>query len=168
MVMSELAVLRRPSICSVVELGSRNASPDEATDRMIRHRTPNMPRPTLLVAEPEPDQALSVRKLVLETAKFNVLTAHSTREAIDLLHLFPNISLAVLVDSDGIDCEWVTNAIRGATNKIPVIFLSPRIGARCKNADHKVSSHQPEDLLTLVRSLLGDPRTQDEAPKSQQ
>jgi hypothetical protein len=36
-------------------------------------------RPTLLVAESEPVEALSVRKLVLETDKFNVLTAHSFR-----------------------------------------------------------------------------------------
>jgi hypothetical protein len=39
-----------------------------------------MPGPTLLVAEPEPLEALSVRKLVLENAEFNVLTAHSRRE----------------------------------------------------------------------------------------
>ncbi len=37
-----------------------------------------MPRPTLLIAEPEPEQALSVRKLVLETGKFNVLTARAS------------------------------------------------------------------------------------------
>jgi len=34
-----------------------------------------VPRPTFLMAEPEPEQALSTRKLVLETAKFNVITA---------------------------------------------------------------------------------------------
>ena len=56
-----------------------------------------MPRPTLLIAEPDPVQALSVRKLVMETAKYNVMTAHSTREAIDIFHLFPNVSAAVLV-----------------------------------------------------------------------
>jgi hypothetical protein len=40
-----------------------------------------MPRPTLLVAESEPVEALSVRKLVLETGEFSLLTAHSFREA---------------------------------------------------------------------------------------
>jgi|SRR5579872_950086 len=60
------------------------------------HEVLQVPRPTLLVAEPEPLQALSVRKLVLETGKFNVLTAHSTRESIDIFHMFPNISGAVL------------------------------------------------------------------------
>src|SRR5690349_2301472 len=50
----------------------------------------SMRRPTLIVAEPEPGQALSTRKLVLETAKFNVLTAHSTDEALDVFQSFPN------------------------------------------------------------------------------
>lgn len=117
-----------------------------------------MPRRTLLVAEPEPGQALSVRKLVLETAKFNVLTAHSTREAIDIFHLFPNLNLAILAGSREVDCDAIATAIRSATDKIPLIFLTARIGARCDGADHQVSSHEPEDLLNLVRSLLSDPR----------
>jgi len=117
-----------------------------------------MPRPTLLVAEPEPQQALSVRKLVLETGKFNVLTAHSSREALDLFQLFPNISAAILVGQTEIDCDDVGKRIKSATNKIPVIFLHATIGGHCASADHHLSSHEPELLLELIRSLLGDPR----------
>ena len=117
-----------------------------------------MPRPTLLIAEPEPQEALSVRKLVMETAKFNVLTAQSTREAIDLFQRFPNISAAVLVQSGEIDCEAVAKVIKRATDKVAVIMLSPRIGAMCSDADHHLSSHEPEELLELTRELLGDPR----------
>ena len=117
-----------------------------------------MPRPTLLVAEPEPGQALSVRKLVLETGKFNVLTAHSSREALDIFHLFPNISAAVLVGDDQIDCDEVSSSIKNASDKVPVIYLHARVVAHCSAADHHISSHEPEDLLELVRSLLGDPR----------
>jgi CheY-like chemotaxis protein len=93
-----------------------------------------MPRPTLLVAEPEPSQALSVRKLVLETAKYNVLTAHSSREALDLFHLFPNVSMAVLVGDEEIDCDAIAKHIRGATDKIPIVFLTARIGGKCNYA----------------------------------
>ena len=117
-----------------------------------------MPRPTILVAEPEPAQALSVRKLVLETAKFNVLTAHSTREALDLFHLFPNVSMAVLVGCTKIDCDDVARAMKDATDKLPVVFLSMSIGAICRNADHSLPSDEPEKLLELIRSRLGDPR----------
>jgi hypothetical protein len=82
-----------------------------------------VPRPTLLVAEPEPSEALSVRKLVLETAKFNVLTAHSTREALDLFHLFPNISMGILVGDDGIDCDVVAGHLKNSTDKIAVVWF---------------------------------------------
>lgn len=116
------------------------------------------PRPTLLVAEPEPLQALSVRKLVLETGKFNVLTAHSTPEAIALFHLFPNISAAILVGESKIDCDEVASKIKSATDKIPIVYLHGSVGGRCAHADHDLSSHEPEALLELARSLFGDPR----------
>jgi DNA-binding response OmpR family regulator len=119
-----------------------------------------MPRPTLLVAEREPAEALSVRKLVLETAKYNVLTAHSTREALDIFHLFPNISVAVLAGSNGVDCDAIARAIRMATDKVPIVFLHPQMAAKCKYADHELSSYEPEKLLELMRSLLGDPRNE--------
>src|SRR5690349_1139203 len=117
-----------------------------------------MPRPTLLVAEPEPQQALSVRKLVLETAKFNVLTAHSTREALDLFRMFPNISGAVLVMDTELSCEPVAETIKKEADKISVIALEQRIGGRCRFADHHISSHEPEALVDLARNLFGDPR----------
>jgi CheY-like chemotaxis protein len=115
-------------------------------------------RPTLIVAEPEPSDALSVRKLVLETAKFNVLTAHSTREAIDIFQSFPTVSAAILVEDPSIDCDTISTAVKEALPNLPIIALSARAGFRCSGADHHVSSHEPEQLLRLVRELLGDPR----------
>jgi len=125
-----------------------------------------MPRPTLLVAEPEPLQALSVRKLVLETAKFNVLTAHSNREAFDIFHLFPNISMVVLVGESGLDCDSIAQHIRSTTDKVPIVFLSNRIAAKCECADYNLNSGEPERLLEIVRSLLGDPRPEDQAEQT--
>lgn len=118
-----------------------------------------MQRPTFLVAEAEPDHALSVRKLVLETAKFNVLTAHSTREAMDTFKSFPNISAAVLSEANGIDAEKIGSFIKNASgSKIPVVVLSPRVGASSEIADHVLCSHEPDELVKLMRSLFGDPR----------
>jgi CheY-like chemotaxis protein len=85
-----------------------------------------MARPTILVAEPEPSEALSVRKLVLETAKYNVLRAHSTREALDIFNLFPNINVAVIVMDGSIDCDLVTRSIKDVTRKVFIVALSPR------------------------------------------
>jgi CheY-like chemotaxis protein len=120
-----------------------------------------MVRPTLLVAEPEPLQAISTRKLVLETAKFNVLTAHSTQEGLQLLRLFPNVSAAVLVNGQGIDCPQIADQIRQSERKISIIGLSARAGDHCDFADHNISSYDPESLVHLVRQLLGDPRQLD-------
>jgi CheY-like chemotaxis protein len=117
-----------------------------------------MPRPTILVAEPEPNESLSVRKLILETAKYNVLTAHSTQEALDLVHLFPNIDASVLVMNKVIDCETIAETVRSLTDKIIIVMLSPVIGAKCDGADFTLSSHEPEELVALMRSQLGDPR----------
>jgi DNA-binding response OmpR family regulator len=115
-------------------------------------------RPTLIIAEPEPLDALSVRKLVMETAKFNVLTAHSTREAIDIFQAFPNSSLVIAVEGKGIDCETLVKALKEALGNLPIVVLSGREGYRVRQADYHVSSHEPEQLLNLVRKLLGDPR----------
>jgi CheY-like chemotaxis protein len=130
-----------------------------------------MIRPTILVAEPEPEQALSVRKLVLETAKFNVLTAHSNAEAAEIAQMFPNISAAILVKDAEMDCETMVRNLR-QTLDIPIVAVAPQTAYKCKGADHNVSSHEPEKLLELMRSLLGDPRKLDgskrpgAAPKS--
>jgi hypothetical protein len=41
------------------------------------------------MAEMEPPEGLSARKLVLETGKFNVITAYSVAEALQTLATFP-------------------------------------------------------------------------------
>lgn len=71
-----------------------------------------MPRPTVQVAEPEPGEALSVRKLLQETAKFNVLTAHRGPEAQELFDRFPKLDLVILVDDKHIDCDVISQKIR--------------------------------------------------------
>ena len=115
-------------------------------------------RPALLVLEPEPEQAVSIRKLVLETGKFNVLTAHSTQEALEIFHAFPNVSAAVVVADHAVDCEGIVQTIKAAKRDLPVVYLSPRVGAVCRPADYTLSSHEPEQLLNTMRSLFGDPR----------
>lgn len=125
-----------------------------------------MIRPAVLVAEPEPEQALSVRKLVLETAKFNVLTAHSTEEAMEMAGLFPNISGAILVHDTHIDCEAIAGRLSRQSKKVPIVAVVPQLTHRCRGADHHVPSHEPEKLLEVMRSLLGDPRIVDGATRS--
>lgn len=68
-----------------------------------------------------------------------------------------------MVAEKPINCEIVAEEIKNSESKIPVIALSPLIGYQCSWADHHISSHEPEQLLTLMRKLLGDPREVDAA-----
>src|SRR5437660_7665813 len=121
-----------------------------------------IPRPTLLVAEPEPLEGLSTRKLVLETGKFNVITAHSSPEAMVLHELFPKVDGVVLVSGGNVQAEETAEAIKKINSKLCVIMLDARPGAASRVADHTLSSHEPQELLELLRELCGDPRTLDE------
>lgn len=58
-----------------------------------------------------------------------------------------------------IDREVVARSIKGVTETIFVVALSPRIGDKCESTDYMLSSHEPEELVNLLRSLLGDPRS---------
>lgn len=117
-----------------------------------------MARPTFLMAEPEPEQAISARKLVLETAKFNVITAHSTREAVELCEQFPRIDALIVHGNLQEDCTRVVAQFKARHGNKPAILLAPSTSTSCDGVDHSVSSHRPEELLNLLRELFGDPR----------
>lgn len=125
--------------------------------RMVA-RTFILPRPTFLVAEPEPEQALSTRKLLLETFKFNVITAHSEQETVDLLHLFPRVDALILhCGIPDFRADSVIKLVKGISPDLPVIALTPT-EREYAWADHVVHSHDPQELLQLVHQLFGDPR----------
>jgi DNA-binding NtrC family response regulator len=111
------------------------------------------------MAEPEPPEAISARKLVIETAKFNVVTAYSAAEALDLLEQFPKLS-ACIVHSDirDLTCATLVKKVKNLRPEMPVIVLSTNAGRRCKGADYHVPSQSPEQLLELLRERFGDPR----------
>jgi DNA-binding NtrC family response regulator len=117
-----------------------------------------MRRPVFIIAEPEPEQALSARKLVIETAKFNVITAHSGAEMEQSLKDFPLADAVIIHNSlAGGSAARFVKMVKSQTPAMPVIVLSPS-GNGVKGADHAVSSHEPEELVILLRRLFGDPR----------
>lgn len=121
-----------------------------------------MVRPAFIMAEVEPLDGVSARKLVLETAKFNVITAHSTNEALTLLKTFPKADALILHASlSGMDCDTAVATFKKLSPRMPIIVLSPSEGQHCKDADHNLPSYDPQELLNLLRSLFGDPRMQD-------
>jgi CheY-like chemotaxis protein len=125
-----------------------------------------LPRPAFLVAEPEPEQALSARKLLLETFKFNVITAHTEQETVDLLQMFPNINALILhCGIQDFDAENVIHVVKTTLPDLPIIALTPT-EREFGWADHVVHSHDPQELLELVHRLFGDPRLHPPPPRS--
>jgi DNA-binding NtrC family response regulator len=124
-----------------------------------------MPRPTFLVVEPEPGHALSTRKLVLETAKFNVITAHSWQEANDLFELFPRVTAVIVTNQvdERLSCADFVRRIKQRSPDMTIIGLTPNQAMQCDQADHWASTHEPHSLVDLVRNLYGDPRPGDGA-----
>ena len=120
----------------------------------------------MMMAEVEPPEGLSARKLVLETGKFDVITAYSVVEAFETLGVFHRVDAVVLHSSlcTKMECDQVVAEIkRRHPNKV-VVTISPTRSQNFKLADHQLSSHEPQLLLNLLRERFGDPRAPAEKP----
>jgi DNA-binding response OmpR family regulator len=113
-------------------------------------------RPTFLIAEPAPDEGLSSRKLVIETAYFNVLTAYSGPELLDAIENFPN-SDALVVHSGlpSLDLPAVVKKVREKMPHAPIIALAQTSGFASSGVDVVISSHDPQELLRYVEERFG-------------
>jgi DNA-binding NtrC family response regulator len=113
-----------------------------------------MVRPCFLVIDREFPGSISTRKLVIETAKFNVLTSYSGREAIETLRLFPAVHGVVLdEDVEDLPCHALVAALKAIHPKIPVIAISGPGGRHCPGADHYLESFDPRKLLEILSAL---------------
>jgi DNA-binding response OmpR family regulator len=111
-------------------------------------------RKTFLIIEVEPPEALSARKLVIETAKHNVVTAYSGREGLEMFERFPAVD-AVVVHSAirDLPCSKIARAVKRKNPDLPIMVLAPSHNFTCAPADHVVSSHDPHELLEVLESL---------------
>ena len=111
-------------------------------------------RLAFLVVEVEPGQALSTRKLLLETAKHNVMTAHSGKEGIEMLRRFPKVdAIALDVGLKDMECSRIAKEMKSITPHIPIVAMSPRVADQCEWADRIVSSHEPRELVQLLENI---------------
>jgi CheY-like chemotaxis protein len=103
-----------------------------------------MNRPCFLVIDREFPGSISTRKLVIETAKFNVLTAYSGREALEVFTRFPAVSGVVLDGGiDDVACEEVVRQIKSIQPKVPVIVIAAPGFEGCPEADFHLESFRP-------------------------
>jgi DNA-binding response OmpR family regulator len=112
-------------------------------------------RPCFLVVDNEYPGSVSTRKLVLESAKLNVLTAYSPEEALYTLERFPNVDGVVLdTQLKGRPCKRVLQQLRDAHAGIPIVTVSPNGQDPCGGEQYHVSSFDPKQLLEAVHKLM--------------
>ncbi len=113
-----------------------------------------MVRPCFLVIDREYGANISTRKLVIETAKLNVLTAYSGAEAIEMLKRFPNLDGIVLdAGIEDIPFEELIARLKAIGPKIPTVLVrTPRSG-HSQLADYELESFDPVRLLDLLRNF---------------
>ena len=113
-----------------------------------------MVRPCFLVVDREFPGSISTRKLVIETAKLNVLTAYSGTEALELLKRFPAVNGAVIDAGVGdMSTDDLVGGLKALQPKLPVIVISAPGFDDCAAADYHLESFQPSKLLEVLQRL---------------
>ncbi len=101
--------------------------------------------------EVEQPEGISTRKLVLETARHNVITAYTKDAGAELLRRFPNVDVAVVhTELDNSSFSETVRELKGILGDLPVIGVSPRSDVHKDGADYLIPSHDPQALLTLL------------------
>lgn len=121
-----------------------------------------MERPCFLVVDREFPGSISTRKLVIETAKFNVITAYDGPEALDCLSRFPKVDGAV-VNADMADdeeCRKLIDDLRAIVPNLDVIVISAGGRVRHDRTEHTVDSLNPKELLECLQSLRKEATTE--------
>jgi len=114
----------------------------------------------ILMMEQEQPEGLSARKLVVETAKHNVLTAYTLNDGMDLLHRFPKVD-AVLVHSKLLEEKQDLLAeVKKVSPGTPIILATPFANDRRPGVDYVVDSHKPNELVKLLGSNQLQPANQ--------
>ena len=113
-----------------------------------------MVRPCFIVVDREHSSSISTRKLVIETAKFNVITAYSAQEALETFALFPAVT-GIILDAAVRDlpCTEVVKRLKSAAPELIVVVVRGPGGTECDGADHYLGTFDPAGLLELLQKL---------------
>lgn len=114
-------------------------------------------RPCFLVIDREHAGAISTRKLVIETAKFNVLTSYSSNEAIETLKKFPAVDGVVLdAGMEDMQCSDLVSGLRAVRPELPIIAICPPGSPHCEGITQQLESFDPRRLLAILEKLVPD------------
>jgi response regulator RpfG family c-di-GMP phosphodiesterase len=110
----------------------------------------------VLMIEVEQPEGLSARKLVLETAKHNVLTSYSAKHGLEMLKRFPNVDLVVVhLYVNDLPAQEVIRKVKEIAPKKPVVLLSPLADGQALGAEYVIPSYEPQMILTLLEEAFG-------------
>lgn len=121
-----------------------------------------MNRPCFLVVDREYPGAISTRKLVIETGKFNVITAFDGDEAISCLKRFPKVD-GVVINAEMADyeeCQKLIVELRAIVPKLDVVVVSTGAYIRGDHSEYYVDSLNPKELLDCLQLLRRDATTE--------
>lgn len=108
-------------------------------------------RLVVLMIEVEQPEGVSTRKLVLETARHNVISAYSAAVGMKLLNRFPKVDVVVIhTEMDDYPFEQIVRELKQIRSDVPVIGISPDEDRDNSGADYIISSHDPHALLQLL------------------
>ena len=112
-----------------------------------------MVRPCFLVIDREYSGSISTRKLVIETAKFNVVTAYSGAEAVATLQKYPAVDGIVMdARTPDVACAELAASLKRVRPDTPIVVVGSSLGD-CGPADHYLDSFNPKQLLDLLQEL---------------
>lgn len=104
----------------------------------------------ILMIEQEQPDGLSARKLVVETAKHNVLTAYDGVSGLNLLERFPNVDIVLVHASLLEERPNLLGEVKSRCPGKPIILASPFANDARPDATYVVDSHRPHELLKLL------------------
>jgi CheY-like chemotaxis protein len=114
----------------------------------------NMLRPCFLVVDRESYGNISTRKLLIETAKFNVITAYSSAESIAALQKFPNVDGVVLdARPTNLSCSALIVQLRNIRPDLPIVVVGNSEHHPCAGASAWTESFDPKELLIVLQQL---------------
>ena len=104
----------------------------------------------ILMIEAEQPEGLSARKLVVETAKHNVITGYTMESGLHLLRRFPNVDAVLVHGMIVVKSPEILSAIREQAPDVPIILAAPFGNMRSPHADFIIDSHNPQEILRLL------------------
>jgi CheY-like chemotaxis protein len=108
-------------------------------------------RLVVLMVEVEQPEGISARKLILETARHNVITAYNGDAAVELLKRFPNVDLAVLhTELEGQQFESTARRLKEHRPGLYIVAITPTPHSNLDGVNKVLGSHQPQELLDFL------------------